>query len=199
MAEKLTRTEQAQQTRQRLFDAAYALLQETPFEKITIREIVQRAGVSTGTFYLYFPSKLDVYYETYVIADEYFVDTVAPMLKLPTAKENLLLYFDQYAIYNSEYTSFRLTKLLYNAENTCFLRRGDPGMLSVLRDVIQKGLDAGELDNSMNAEQIELFLMDAVRGLIYNWCIRGGDFNLRKSMARYIGLLYRSICAERAE
>jgi len=75
------------------------------------------------------------------------------------------------------------------------LRRADPGMLSVLRDVIQKGLDDGELDRSMTAEQIELFLMDAVRGLIYNWCIRGGEFNIRKSMARYIELLYRAICA----
>ena len=196
MAEKMTRTEQAEQTRQKLFDAAYDLLQEMPFEKITIRDIVRRAGVSIGTFYLYFPSKLDVYYETYVIADEYFVGTVAPMLTLPTVQENLLLYFDQYAIYNSEYTSFRLTKLLYNAENTCFLRRSDPGMLSVLRDVIQKGLDAEELDASMTAEQIELFLMDAVRGLIYNWCIRGGAFDLRKSMARYIRLLYRAICAQ---
>jgi len=196
MAEKLTRTEQAEQTKQRLFDAAYTLLQQMPFEKITIRDIVQQAGVSIGTFYLYFPSKLDVYYETYVIADEYFVGTVAPMLTLPTVQENLLLYFDQYAIYNSEYTSFRLTKLLYNAENTCFLRRSDPGMLSVLRDVIQKGLDAEELDASMTAEQIELFLMDAVRGLIYNWCIRGGAFDLRKSMARYIRLLYRAICAQ---
>lgn len=195
MAEKLTRTEQAEQTKQRLFNAAYELLQEMPFEAITIRDIVRRAGVSIGTFYLYFPSKLDVYYETYVIADEYFVGTVAPMLTLPTAKENLLLYFDQYAIYNSEYTSFRLTKLLYNSENKGFLRRADPGMLSVLRDLIQKGLDAGELDDSMTAEQIELFLMDAVRGLIYNWCIRDGEFNIRKSMARYIELLYRAIRA----
>lgn len=195
MQEKLTRTEQAQQTRQRLFDAAYDLLQQMPFEQITIRDIVRRAGVSTGTFYLYFPSKLDVYYETYVIADEYFAKTVQPMLTLPTAEENLLLYFDQYAIYNAEYTGFRLTKLLYNSDNTCFLRRSDPGMLSVLCEVIQRGLDAGELRSDLTAEQIELFLMDAVRGLTYNWCIRGGEFNLRKSMARYVSLLYRSICA----
>ena len=71
---RLARSEQAHQTRQRLFDAAYALLQVVPFENITIRNIVELAGVSTGTFYLYFPSKLDVYYETYVIADKYFVN-----------------------------------------------------------------------------------------------------------------------------
>lgn len=193
MNEKLTRAEKARQTRKNIFDAAYQLLEEIPFEKITIKDIVQQAGVSIGTFYLYFTSKLDVYYQTYVLADAYFAETVAPMLTLPTARENLLLYFDQYAIYNSEYTSLRLTKLLYNPNNTCFLRRVDPGMLSVLRGVIQRGLDSGELDDSMTAEQMELYLMDWIRGLVYNWCIRDGEFDLRKAMERHVTLLYRAI------
>lgn len=193
MEERITRTEQAEKTRQRLFDAAYALLQEQPFEKITIRSIVQRAGVSIGTFYLYFSSKLDVYYQTYVIADEYFVKKVQPMLSLPSAFESLLLYFDQYAIYNAEYTSLRLTKLLYNPDNTCFLRESDPGMLSVLRDVVQRGLELGELNNAMDAERIVRFLMDAVRGLVYRWCISDGAFDLREAMRDYVSLLYRSI------
>lgn len=193
MEEKLTRAEKAQQTRQKIFEAAYVLLEEIPFEKISIKDIVRQAGVSTGTFYLYFSSKLDVYYQTYVLADAYFRETVAPMLTLPTARENLLLYFDQYAFYNSEYTSLRLTKLLYNPNNTCFLRRGDPGMLSVLREVIQRGLDSGELDSTMTAEQIELYLMDWIRGLVYNWCIRDGEFDLRKAMEKHVTLLYRVI------
>lgn len=193
MEKKTRRAEQAIQTRKKVFDAAYELLQEMPYEQITIKDIVKRADVSTGTYYLYFSTKLDVYYQTYVKADAYFVDIVAPMLTYPTARENMLVYFDQYAIYNSEYTSLRLTKLLYNSSNTCFLRRGEPGMLSVLREVIQKGLDSGELDDSMSAERIEIFLMDCIRGLVYNWCIRDGEFNLRKATQRHFELLYRSI------
>ena len=191
---RLARSEQAHQTRQRLFDAAYALLQEVPFENITIRNIVELAGVSTGTFYLYFPSKLDVYYETYVIADKYFVNTVSPMLTCPSTKENLLLYFDQYAIYNSEYTSLRLTKLLYNPNNTCFLRDAIPGMRSVLMDIVQRGLDSNELDAALSVEQLVTFLMDSVRGLVYSWCLQNGAFDLRKSMQRYVTLLYRAVC-----
>lgn len=43
-ADRISRQEQAQQTRQRLFDAAYSLLQEKDFKDITINEIVSRAG-----------------------------------------------------------------------------------------------------------------------------------------------------------
>lgn len=187
------RARQAEQTRNRLFDAAYALLEKNHFEDITIKDIVQQAGVSTGTFYLYFKSKLDVYYQTYTLADAYFVDVVAPMLTLPDARGNLLLFFEQYAYYNTDHTSLRLTKLLYNADNKCFVRSSGPGMLSVLQEVVERGLAAGELDTELDAPRVVQFLMDAVRGLVYNWCIRDGDFDLKDAMESYVALLYRAI------
>lgn len=191
----MTRVEQAQQTRKKLFDAAYALLQERPFEEITIRDIVKEAGVSIGTFYLYFPSKMDVYYETYELADKYFADVVTPMLTMPTAYENLLIYFDQYAFYNSDYTSLRLTKLLYNSENVRFLRRNSPGMQSVLHELISAGQQNGEIVTDLPADKIETFLMRSIRGLVYSWCLSNGSYNLRTATKEHLDLLFRAIRA----
>ncbi|MDR1130801.1 MAG: TetR/AcrR family transcriptional regulator [Oscillospiraceae bacterium] len=192
---KLTRVQQAEATRKKLFDAAYSLLDETEFDTITINGIVSKAGVSAGTFYLYFKSKLDVYYQTYRLADKYFADVVAPMLDKPSALDNLLLFFENYAYYNARHTSLRLTKLLYNADNTCFIRDADPGMLSVLRNVVERGLASGELDQSMGADEIVRFLMRAVRGLVYDWCIRDGGFDLKEAMRDYVMRLYRAVAA----
>ena len=41
-----------------LLSAARAILAEKGFEATTVSEIVARAGVAQGTFYLYFPSKI---------------------------------------------------------------------------------------------------------------------------------------------
>ncbi len=197
--EKITRARQAEITRDKLYDAAYSLLDETEFENITIRDIVKRAGVSTGTFYLYFKSKLDVYYQTYRLADQYFAEVVSPMLTRASAKENLLLFFEHYAYYNARHTSFRLTKLLYNSDNKCFVRDGDPGMFSALRDVIARGMASGELESSISVSETADFLMDAMRGLVYRWCVSDGVFDLEEAMGLYARLLYRSVCCTYTE
>ena len=191
---RITRREKAEQTRLLVFSTALSLLEGKAFEQITIRDIVQAAGVSVGTFYKYFQSKLDVYYETYALADAYFEDTVAPMLIQPDVRSRVLLYFDQYAAYSSEHTSLTLTKLLNNSSNTRFLRRSDSGMIPVLRETLQRGIDDKQLDLRESADDLAEYLMVAARGLVYDWCIHDGGYPLRPAMARYVGRLLR--CCE---
>ncbi|WP_235680174.1 TetR family transcriptional regulator [Paenibacillus albicereus] len=44
--------------RERIIEAALEVFQELGIEKAKISDIVKRAGIAQGTFYLYFPSKL---------------------------------------------------------------------------------------------------------------------------------------------
>lgn len=74
--QKLNRKDQAAQTRLLVFNTALKLLEHKDFEDIKIRDIVSEAGVSIGTFYNYFSTKLDVFYETYTLADDYFAEEV---------------------------------------------------------------------------------------------------------------------------
>jgi AcrR family transcriptional regulator len=50
-------TAQGEETRERLYDAAIALIAERGFEAATLRDVAARAGVSAGLLYRYFPSK----------------------------------------------------------------------------------------------------------------------------------------------
>ena len=115
---KSRRQLQAEQTKDNLFIAAVELLTEKDFDDITIRDIVARAQVSIGTFYNYYSTKMEVFYETYRIADHYFTETVAPLLSQGTVLERIMAFFDYYAHYSSDLTDMRMTKLLYNPDNT---------------------------------------------------------------------------------
>lgn len=141
---KKTRRQQAEETKRHIFEVALALLDRRAFEQIKVRDIVEAAQVSVGTFYNYYATKLDVYYETYQLADEYFEDVVAPALIQPTARERILYFFDEYARYSSEITDISLTKLLYNSNNKCFDRPSEQGIRRVLGEQVQQGLQAGE-------------------------------------------------------
>jgi len=54
-------TIRGEQTRRRLLEAAEEVFGEMGFRRASISEIVRRAGVAQGTFYLYFDSKEDIF------------------------------------------------------------------------------------------------------------------------------------------
>ena len=63
-------------TRDRLGDALVALIQEKPFDAITVQEVLDRAGVSRSTFYVHYRDKDDLFLSD---ADE-FLEAMTMML-----------------------------------------------------------------------------------------------------------------------
>lgn len=191
---KTTRRKQAEETKVQLFNTALQMLDEREFDDITVRDIVKAANVSIGTFYNYYATKIDVFYETYQLADEYFEDTVAGKLNQATVCEKILRFFDYYAKYSTEITNIKLTKLLYNANNKYFERHSEIGMFPILTKLMQEGLDNGELHSNDTAQNMAHFFLIAVRGLVYNWCTHDGDYDLCQAMEEYVSLLLRIYC-----
>ena len=189
---KTKRQLQAEQTKDKLFYAAEQLLAERDFDEITIRDIVARADVSIGTFYHYYATKLDVFYETYRVADHYFTKTVAPLMVQDSTYENILLFFNCYVTYNADLTDRKMLRLLYNPGNTYFNRDPHQGMQGVLLTLIEQGLARGELVSKDSAEDVVRYLMICARGLIYNWCTTNYAYDLHSEMNNFIR---RLLCA----
>lgn len=190
---KTKRQLQAEQTKLKLFNAAVELLAQRDFESITIRDIVDRANVSIGTFYNYYTTKLEVFYETYQVADRYFNETVAPQLTQPTCRERVLFFFDHYAHYSGEITDRKMTRLLYGPDNPWFNRPEDNSLVGVLIRVLQGGLDSGELDgHGDSAQQMASLFMISVRGLTYHWCTTGFAYDLAEATCGFVQRLLRA-------
>lgn len=194
--QKTARQIQAEQTKLQIFEAAMRLLEVKEFDTITVRDIVQEARVSVGSFYNAYPSKLDVFYETYQIADRYFEQNVRPRLTEDSAAERIRHFFREYALYNSEISLFALTKVLYNSNNACFHRNSSGGMVQLLTECIQHGLDRGEFASSHTAGEIENFLMVCIRGLVYDWCTCDGGYDLGEKMDVYVNALLLPFCGD---
>lgn len=192
MTKKMTRREQAQETKKLLFNSAYQLLSEKEFDKITIRDIVKKANVSIGTFYNYYSTKLDVYYETYFFSDKFFEETVKPELaQMTDVREKILKFFEYYALYNSDLSDLSLTRVLYNSNNKCFDRHSDIGMIPILTSILEEGLETGILKSSKTAAQLSQFFMISVRGQVYHWCTNDGNYNLKEAVAEHTELLLK--------
>lgn len=190
---KSSRRQQADATKRRIFDCALQLLMERGYDNITIRDIVSAADVSIGSFYHYYNSKLEVFLETYSIADDYFSTTVEAELAGRSFDEKFSLYFRHYALYACQVTGLALTKLLYSSDNKCFERGDSAGMHRVLIGILQTGLDEGHIVSASGAAELSHFFLIAVRGLVYNWCTCDGAYDLPEAMERYVRTLRRSL------
>jgi AcrR family transcriptional regulator len=74
------RTPRGEQTRTAIFNAALELFQEHGYEATTMRAIAERAGVSLGSSYHYFPSKSHLVLDFYRRCHERHVAACAPVL-----------------------------------------------------------------------------------------------------------------------
>jgi len=190
MIRKMTkRGLQAQNTRERIYRTAVELMEKKGLGNITVEEICKRANVSVGSFYNCFKSKNDILNEIYSVADDYFLNVVAKDLTNGSTHDKIIRFFHYYADYNVN-RGIDFVVHLYNPQNTMFIKKGRHMQL-VLQKVIEEGQKIGEITTEKTAEEIVRFLFIAIRGVIYDWCLYKGQYDLVEFVDDYVGSLVK--------
>jgi AcrR family transcriptional regulator len=185
------RQEQALETKNRIYNAAIGLMDRKGFENITIADISKEAGVSVGAFYHYFNSKDDILAEIFQRADEYFSTEVVSGLKRKSAPEQIVEYFDHYARFNVA-SGVELTQQLFNPKIKFFIQEGRP-MLTLLQDLVSMGQEKGEIRADASAEETVRLLFVMARGVVFEWSLYDGGYDLEATMHEYIGRLVSTL------
>ncbi len=76
-------------------------------------------------------------------------------------------------------------KQLYSFDNNLF-RIKDRFLQVYLGEIIARGQQAGELDDSMLPEEMVDYLYIAARGIIYHWALHEGEFDLTAYLKKYM-------------
>ncbi|AIQ68321.1 TetR/AcrR family transcriptional regulator [Paenibacillus graminis] len=178
---------QSIQTKNNLFESAVKLMKQHSLEDITIAEICRGAGVSVGSFYNYFSTKSDILIQMYEQADGYFDQKFRDLEPSASIRNDIVDYFKIYADYNLN-VGIETVKQLYTCNNKLFIAKGRY-MQNVLQALLEKGQAGGQLIADMTAEDMTEYLFIAARGVIYNWCLHEGSYDLERKMEEYMGRL----------
>jgi len=185
------RQEQALETKDRIYSAAIELMDRDGFENITIADISKMAGVSVGAFYHYFTSKNDILAEIFRKADEYFSTQVIAGLKSGSVPERIIEYFDHYAKFNVR-SGMELTQQLFNPKIKFFIKKDRP-MLTILDDLIQEGQQKREIRADDDPEELSRFLFVMARGIVFEWSVYDGSYDLEAQMHKYMECLVSTL------
>lgn len=185
-----SRDRQAIATKQRIYEVGIDLIQQHGFDSIKVNQIAKAAGVSVGTFYHYYTSKLDLFMDLYRVADTYYEETVAGLLEPLDFREKIQHFFQEYCMI-AEHNGVDLIRKMYIPDNTLFLARSQ-GMHQVLLQM----LDSASIKNGFSTEKTsqqhsdDLFLI--ARGVIFDWALRDGEYDLKEKMRQMLDLYLKA-------
>ncbi len=171
---------QAQATRSRIYEAAIRLIGEEGFDQVSVERICREAGVAKGSFYHHFRTKADLIVEGYSLCDKYFEEEVRGRLEAPDAAGRIVEFIVRQVRY-AEDTGLDLIRQVYKSQlenGTRFFISSERSLPSILREIVVEGQGSGELRAELGPDYITDYILRFSRGLIYDWCLHEGGYDL---------------------
>lgn len=186
-------------TKSRIVSAAWKLFYEQGYEDTTIEEIIEASGTSKGSFYHYFEGKDALLGSLAYMMDEKYGE-LEPEISEDTDCYEVLLYLNhELMIMIEESINLELLTELYSTQLTT---RGEKPLLDhdrtyyrLLRRIIVRGRERGDLTRDLSVSEMVRYYAMCERALLYEWCLRKGEYSLSEDSARKLPLMLQSLRA----
>lgn len=190
------RSLQALETKKRIYESAMELFSDPKrsFDDITIDEITSLANVSKGSFYTYYESKEMVLVEHFEQIDEYYKFVLGKLPENASASQGILTMIYGMTEYCQNISGIQIIKIVYSSQisgskSVRILNNRDRALYKHMDELISKGLESKEFTTLLDKNCIVEYLTRSARGLIYDWCLYDGDFNLIDEGQKYFSLI----------
>jgi AcrR family transcriptional regulator len=169
-------------TRRKIVNAAWKLFYEQGYDDTTVEEIISASGTSKGSFYHYFKGKDALLSSLSSIFDDKYEEL---METIPPEQDSFdtLLYLNQELFALIESTiSVELMSRMYATQLTTTSEKHlmDQGRTyyKLLRRIAAEGQKRGQITSDLSPAEVSRIYAMCERALIYDWCIRGGEYSL---------------------
>lgn len=201
--EKSTRRkDQGEATKKKLYETAQRLFNEYGVDNVSVDNIVGDAGVARGTFYVHFESKdalISALISDYVYRVDMDYETFLKDLPPETPSAELLFAIVGKICDVIEHTlGYETIRTLYKVQLTSNPHAQEAldynrSLYLTLAAVLEKGILRGEFQTSLPHDTLSRHLVLAMRGLIYEWCIRYPNFDLKEQALEHFKILLNGI------
>ncbi len=188
----------AVETKRKIFEAASILAREYGIENVSVESIVVAAGVSKGSFYVHYESKdaliIDLVNEYTNRADKDYKSFLISLSDTKDSFDCLILLAEKIADFIEDKIGLENIKLLYKShltkaiDTTSALSYGRE-LYIIFQETLEMGIRAGELREDIPVETLANHLILAIRGVIFEWCIRYPDFNFKEQLIVHFKIL----------
>lgn len=201
--EKMTaRKLQAIETKKKIYQCAKALFRQCGVENVTVEDIMEKVGMSKGTFFVHYVSRdvlLVEYISEFVNQLDSNYESYMGTFSADTANSDIIMAMVERVVDNiTEYVGYKQIKTAYRIQlektlDTSMLLNHDRKIYKMLSALVTQGMQTGEFRTDIPAEDLADHFVMAMRGATYEWCIRYPDFDLKNQLLRQFQILLRGI------
>ncbi len=177
-------------TKDKIVEAAWQLFYEHGYEATTVEDVVRASGTSKGSFYHYFEGKDALLGSLAYLFDAKYTELEGEGRLEGDAFEVLLfLNRELFGMIESRIDVALLSRLLASqlmAKGERSLLDRDRHYYKLLRRIVLRGQERGELATDRSAGEIVKLYAMAERALLYDWCLSNGEQSLREMAARLL-------------
>lgn len=172
----------AQVTREKLLKAAIKLVNRDGMKQLTVRNICNEAGLSTGSFYNLFSGKEDLisYYLKYAFAP--YREKALEDAESYNVVERVLVIYRAYVQYCMDMGLEFVSGLYASNHNPFFdfIHRDaeDDFIIATVRTYIDQGKEEGLIRKEIDTDEALLRIAAASTGLLFYWCVFEGKIDL---------------------
>lgn len=177
MKPQTNRQKQAAATKAKIFDCAIALFAENAYERVSVGDICKRAGVSVGAFYHHFGNKENILNVGYRLFDEQLEQTWSKRQPGFT-RHGLELLIGEQMRSMREMGAPAAAQYFKNqlSVHEKYIVNRDRFFYRTVLSCVQAEREASRLTGDTQA--IADDLVGLCRGVIYDWCLHEGGYNL---------------------
>lgn len=170
------------QTRKKIYETAIELFVEKSFEEVKITDIVEKAGVSVGSFYYHFPSKDDIIDEGYRDFDNEL--ELLYKEKNPAMGYEGIMFLVEHQVDDVLKKGVILTSIFFKNQ----IGTVHEYFFSTNRFLYEKLIEHVEfvIHDEKQIKEIAEAILRSVRGTIYDWCLHQGGYDLKEIALRDI-------------
>ena len=199
----ISRKEKTIQTKKRIYESAEALFSEHGFEAVNVDDIVKKAGVAKGSFYVHFESKDNL---IVLIINDYVgrVDTdyKSYLKSLPIdmpPQQILLSLIGRIADIIAEDIGNENMRLLYRVQldkkhSMDSVMGYNRELYKMFYEIIEDGIHKNVFLSKLPADEIAKQFVMVYRGLTYEWLVRYPELNLKIEALKLFEILIMGIC-----
>jgi AcrR family transcriptional regulator len=180
-------------TREHILDVTFKLFLQKSFKEVTLKEIVEKTGLSKGAFYHYFTSKEQLFLEL-------VNDVFSSVLDVPYDqfnKDSLYHFYIDYVNYYTENLkqqneedstpSFNYISLIFDAIKLFpdfqeRLQKSKGVQLSSWKNIIRTAREKGEINSSMSDDQIANMFINSSSGVEMQSIFSGNSEDIGKTL-----------------
>lgn len=180
-----------------ILKATVSLIEEIGADTVTVRRVIEKADVSTGTFYHYFKDKNDLMMA--FVREESFDGFELKTSLNDVAGRQVELYMHlihRYQILGKDFmkqfytTDNQALSAYLDEEDGCF---ADGTVMARSERELEICSKEGYLSVSVNRHQIAMDICTIVKGCVFEWCLTKEHIEIQETLHRILRLYFASL------